>query len=60
MTRGWHQFSIGVSTSGEPQASGTTDLIEGIKGKVQDPTNGIYWIGYNKFFGTMPPYNRTI
>lgn len=30
-----------------------TDLIEGIKTKMQNPSSRIYWIGYNKFFGKL-------
>jgi hypothetical protein len=31
---------------------GLTDLINGVISKMDDPSNRIYWVGYNKFFGT--------
>lgn len=30
-----------------------TDLINGIKGKMRNPSNRIYWIGYAKFWGKI-------
>lgn len=30
---------------------GLTDLINGIKGKMRDSSNRIYWVAYNKFWG---------
>ncbi|GAM42228.1 ankyrin repeat-containing protein [Talaromyces pinophilus] len=31
---------------------GLTDLINAVKSKMDDPSNRIYWVGYNKFFDT--------
>jgi hypothetical protein len=30
-----------------------TNLISAIKGKLSDPSNRIYWVGYGKFFGEL-------